>query len=115
MGDILNVGIHMNEYRLPSGEIMGPELSPEELRYYVIEWLIHVSEESSTPSARVRAMELLGKLPEVALFDEAPAAPTEHRSSAEVEAELMETLTRLLPQLASNTNLQKESLMGPVS
>ncbi len=68
------------------------------LKAFVIENLKKESLEANSPGARVRALELLGKLTEVQAFADVSIDRTPTRTEAEIEADIADLLERLQPQ-----------------
>ncbi len=68
------------------------------LKAFVIERLKIEAEEAKQDGARVRALELIGKLTEVQAFADVSIDRTPKRTEAEIEAEIMGLLERLRPQ-----------------
>ena len=68
------------------------------LRSFVAERLKLEAEQASQPGARVRALELLGKLTEVGAFAEQRIDLTPRKTEQQVEQEIKDLLERLRPQ-----------------
>ena len=68
------------------------------LRAFVVNGLQIEATQASSPGARVRALELLGKLTEVQAFADVSIDRTPKRTEAEIEADIKDLLERLQPQ-----------------
>ncbi len=65
------------------------------LRAFVVNRLQLEATQANSPGARVRALELIGKLTEVQAFADVSIDRTPSRSEAEIEADIQETLAKL--------------------
>jgi len=94
--------------------------SPAQLRQTVIERLqLEATDESNPPSARIRALELLGKVTEVAAFTERREQTVIHSSEA-IKQQLMERLRSLhaidvTPIEALNTQDDAQTLLAELN
>ncbi len=68
------------------------------LRAFVVNGLQIEATQASSPGARVRALELLGKLTEVGAFADQRIDITPRKSEQQIEQEIRELLERLQPQ-----------------
>ncbi len=68
------------------------------LRAFVVNGLQIEATEAESPGARVRALELLGKLTEVQAFADVSIDHTPKRTEAEIEADIKDLLERLRPE-----------------
>jgi len=67
-----------------------------QIRRYVTGKLIEESEESTRPSDRIKALELLGKISDVGLFTERHEIVIEHRGTTELEDLLRSKLNNII-------------------
>lgn len=94
--------------------------TPAQLRQTVIERLqLEATDESNPPSARIRALELLGKVTEVAAFTERREQTVIHSSEA-IKQQLMERLRSLTaiditPIEALNTQDDAQTLLAELN
>lgn len=75
--------------------IEGVSRSADRDRAWLAESLRSIAVDASNTSHRLRALELLGKLTDVAAFTERTEDVTKHRSAADIEAEIRESLDKL--------------------
>lgn len=68
------------------------------LKAFVIENLKKEALDGNSPGARVRALELIGKLTEVQAFADVSIDRTPTRTEAEIEADIADLLERLRPE-----------------
>ncbi len=68
------------------------------LRAFVVNGLQIEATQASSPGARVRALELIGKLTEVGAFSEQRIDITPRKSEQQIEQEIKDLLERLQPQ-----------------
>lgn len=65
-------------------------------RNYIVNRLLDLSHPSNKPTEQLRALELLGKVSEIGLFTERLEVNINHKSTEELEAELVSTLTKYM-------------------
>ena len=84
-GVVLKLGALLNEYDYDLLK------EADSIRNFVVNRLI---EESQVPKNAMKALELLGKVSEIGLFTERVEVNINHKSTEELEAELVKTLSR---------------------
>ena len=83
-------------------------------RNYIVNRLLDISNpnkvEPAKPSEQLKALELLGKVSEIGLFTERVEININNKSTEELEAELVETLTKYMGQ-AVPANSKKDDVL----
>jgi hypothetical protein len=69
--------------------------TPQQLRNYVTNNLLALAAESKTESARLKALELLGKIKDIGLFEERSTVLIEHMTTDEIQTKLRDKVQRL--------------------
>lgn len=82
------------------------------LRHYITNKLV-IESDSFDPKIRLKALELLGKITDVALFTERSEITLGNRSTSELESLLKEKLRRFLPKEGATTEDIEEAVIVP--
>lgn len=72
-----------------------PFSDPQQMRNYVTNILLKIAAEGKSEASRLRAVEMLGKMKDVSLFEERSTVLVEHMTTEEIKMQLAAKVARL--------------------